>query len=386
MDSPCPAQSILVRQSANGAGQRIERISRVRDLADRWNSMFLSFLRPYNPRILAIVEILLILGVSAFFSVASVTAQPPEKPQTAEADQNEADLVHFGDLIDVKFASGFEYDWRGGLTPDGFLDGLNGLGEPIYGRCRSEAEIAGDIAKIYGKILRDPKAEVKIIDRSNRAVVRLSGAVTFAQRFQLRRPVHLRELLVIAGGVTDEASGEIMIFRPGNLGCVRATTIGNADDSKVSVSKGNGSQTLNITISELLKDSPAADPLILSGDIITVEKAVPIYVIGAVNNPRQVSSRSQITLTRAIASAGGLAKDAVEDGITIFRRENGESRVIAVNFGKIKTGELIDEVLKPFDIIDIPRRGAGKRQYPPVLDPAILSDSKQFNPPLRIID
>ena len=41
MDSPCPAQSILVRQSANGAGQRIERISRVRDVADLEFNVFI---------------------------------------------------------------------------------------------------------------------------------------------------------------------------------------------------------------------------------------------------------------------------------------------------------------------------------------------------------
>lgn len=307
-------------------------------------------------------------------------------PEQKTDDQKEVDLVHYGDLIDVDFVGGFEYDWRGGITPEGYLDGLNELGETISALCRSEHDIAADVARVYGKILRDPKVEVRILDRSNRAVVRLDGAVRMSQRFQIKRSVHLRELLVISGGVTDEASGAISIFRPGNLSCAGRADAAEGGLAAEPAAKGNGSETLNITISELLSGAKTADPLILSGDIITVQKAVPIYVIGAVNSPRQIYSRSQITLTRAIASAGGLAKDAVGDDITIFRREGGESRVISQNMSKIKSGQLDDEVLKPFDIIDVPHKGAGKRQYPPVLDPGILNDPRAANPPLRIID
>ncbi len=55
------------------------------------------------------------------------------------------------------------------------MDGLDGFNQPVYALCRSEDEIAAGVAMAYSKILRDPKVIVKIIDRSNRAVVRLGG-------------------------------------------------------------------------------------------------------------------------------------------------------------------------------------------------------------------
>src|SRR5439155_24561746 len=131
----------------------------------------------------------------------SIAQSPTPSPYRVN---QEADLVHYGDLIDIDFVGGFEFDWRGTLRPDGFLDGFQSYEEPIYALCRSESQIAADVTKAYKKILRDPKIVVKILDRSNRAVVQLSGAVKFPQRFQIKRSVSLRELLVIAGCVTDE--------------------------------------------------------------------------------------------------------------------------------------------------------------------------------------
>ena len=127
--------------------------------------------------------------------------------------------------------------------------------------------------------------------------------------------------------MTDEASGDITIFRPANLSCVSSNT-----------PRDNAIHTINITISELLAGKEAADPFILSGDLITVNKAVPIYVIGAVNNPRPIYSRAGITLTRAIATAGGLAKGAIEQKSTVFRRENGDSKVVEADLKRSGPG------------------------------------------------
>lgn len=333
------------------------------------------------------LKLLCTFGFYILFGLISTFGQTPTPSPAQEVQLPESDLVHFGDLIDVDFVGGFEFDWRGTLTPEGYLDGLNSLNEPVYALCRSESDIAADVAKVYSKILREPKIVVKILDRSNRAIVSLDGAVRFPQRFQIKRHVNLRELLVIAGGITHEASGEVSIFRPRNLSCSESasTSVGVPEKIK-KTSQGNGLQVLNISISELLSGNTAANPLILSGDIITVRKAVPIYVIGAVNNPRPVYARSEITVTRAIATAGGLAKEAIDKKVTIFRRDGDKTHVIEVDLGKIKTGEIDDEVLKPFDIIEVPRKGGEKRKYPPVV--AVGGSKGKDSPPspLRIID
>jgi len=287
---------------------------------------------------------------------------------------SQADRVHFGDVVDVDFVGGFEFDWRGGLTIDGNLDGLAEADPPIRALCRTEMEIAADIEKAYSKILRDPKVNVRIVDRSNRAVVRLFGAVRTPSRFKLMRQPKLRELLVMSGGLTDDASGEITIFRPGDVGCEDDPGTGEAV-----------SRTLKIKISDLIAGKSDADPVILSGDVITVEQAPAVYVIGAVNNPRPIYSRSEMTVSHAIATAGGLAKQADGRRVTILRRDGDETRSIDLDLIAAKTDPTKDAMLKPFDIIDVASRGGGKRKLPPQQEKT-GRNSTQTEPPLRIVE
>lgn len=305
----------------------------------------------------------------------------------------ELDLIHPGDLIEVDVVGSVEYDWRGRLNPEGFLDGVDYAENPIFGLCRSEEEIASDVAKAYGKILREPKVVVKILDRSNRPNSIIYGAVKTPQRFQISRPVYLNELIIIAGGLTDEASGQIQIFRPKNLNCLQAQTrqeqvVANPDNREkfVAVSQDNGSMNINIRISDLLNGKKEANPPILSGDIVTVLEAESIYVIGGVANPKQISVRSQITLSRAVASAGGLTKNADRKLITIYRREAGETKIIEADLDKIQSGKSEDLMLRVFDIVEVAQSGRDKTKFPPVVRIADSDTRKSVNLPLRIID
>ena len=309
----------------------------------------------------------LILFTIFFISASYVYSQDPTpSPVSTE------NLVHFGDLIDVDVVGGFEFDWRGKVTSEGFLDGFDSYGDPIVGLCRSEEQIASDVGKALSKILREPRVVVRIIDRSDRAVARLEGAVRTPTRFRVRRPVRLLELIVVAGGLTDSSSGEVTILRPGKLSCSSA-----APDNKT--------ETIVIKISELLTGKGVANPRILSGDIVTATTGHLLYVIGAVVNPRSISAREQMTVTRAISMAGGLVKNADAAKVTIFRREAGETRIIEIDLGKIKSGEMVDEILRPFDILDVAARGGERRKFPPV---SVRDESreKKGELPLKIVE
>lgn len=292
------------------------------------------------------------------------------------ASSQEFELVHHGDIVDVDVVGGSEFDWRGRLTPEGFLDGLNSFGEPIPGLCRSEEAIAADVRRAYSKYLRDPVVVVKVIDRSGRPVVILDGAVKIPQKFQMNRPATLRELLVLSGGIRDDASGDIQIFRPNTLDC-------SAPDAKRAVTESNSLSILNITIKDLISGNAVANPLIRSGDIITVNIADVIYVIGGVVNPQQVSSRTSLTLSRAIASAGGLTKQADAGSIAIYRRENRDTDRIEVDLKKIESGEVQDPPLKAFDIVEVAVKGAEKRKIPPIVTTQIAGRKAI---PLRIVE
>jgi protein involved in polysaccharide export with SLBB domain len=318
-----------------------------------------------------------------------VTAQTPENFQSQE------DLIHFGDLIDVDVLGSTEYDWRGRLTPEGFLDGIDYVEEPIFGLCRSEEAVAGDIVKGYEKLLREPKIVVKILDRSNRAVSVIEGAVKKPQRFQIKRPVRLNELIIVSGGLTDQASGEIRVFRPQNLSCAErkpetknAPAETNAPNEKqfVKTSQAGGAQTFSIAVAELLSGKPDANPRIVSGDIVTVFEAAPIYITGGVKSPKQISSRAQTTLSRAIDSAGGVTKKATENSVLVFRRSGSKTQVIEADLTKIKAKQAEDIDLKPYDVVEVGQKGSPKKKYPPVIQVSESSGSKTAALPLRVID
>jgi protein involved in polysaccharide export with SLBB domain len=295
-----------------------------------------------------------------------------------------------GDLIEIDVIGSFEFDWRGTISPEGFLSGINFVESPIYALCRSEEEIAAEVFKAYSKFLREPQIVVKILDRSNRPISVMLGAVKNPQRFQIRRAVYLNELLILSGGLTDKTSGEIQIFRPQNLSCkvskLNTTNNGQSRERFVGASQDNGSQYINIRITDLLAGKKEANPQILNGDIITVFEARSVYVIGGVANPRRISFRNEITLSRAIDSAGGLAKNADAKKITIFRRETGETKIIEADLEKIRAKQADDIILKPFDIVEVTQEGGERRKIPPIVGEANLEAENPSKLPLRVID
>lgn len=343
-----------------------------------------------------VVRIKIIRLFSVFFLLTiflhnPVSGQTPAAESTPAPDKSE--LIHFGDLIDVDIIGSVEFDWRGTITPEGFLQGLDFVEEPVYALCSSEETVAQAVAKGYSKLLREPKVKVKILDRSNRPTSVIYGAVKTEQRFQIKRPVYLNELIVFSGGFTEKASGTIQIFRPANLSCnadrleknIPAVTA-DSRERFVPTSQTGGANNFEIKISDLLKGEKSANPQIFSGDIITVSAAEPIYVIGGVAVPKQIASRSEMTLTRAIASAGGLAKDANAKIVTIFRRNGRETVVIEADFEKIDSGQTEDITLQAFDVVEVAVKGRGKSKFAPIVKVNDADGKNGGNLPLRIID
>ena len=333
-------------------------------------------------------------GASGFlFAQDSKTESQPE----VKPDQpliSELNLIHRGDVIDVDVIGSIEYDWRGTLTPEGNLDGINFVENPIFALCLSESEVAARIAVAYGKILRDPKVEVKIIDRSNRPFSVLYGAVKTPQRFQIKRPILLNELLITSGGLTDKASGEIQIFRPASACCVAEkfvktkTKIDDAFSRERIVETGSveDSQYKTIKISDLLAGEKDANPQIFSGDIITVNEADSIFVIGGVAAPKRLYFRSQITLSHAVDSAGGLTRDANPRKIMVSRSDGSERKTIEADLEKIRNKQAEDIILQPLDIIEVTQKGRAKRKSQPEMKNSEPREKNISSLPLRVID
>ena len=105
-----------------------------------------------------------------------------------------------------------------------------------------------------------------------------------------------------------------------------------------------------------------------------------------VNNPKQISSKALVTLSRAIASCGGLSKDAEASGSLYFRRQREDERTINADLSEIKQDKSKDIVLRPFDIVDVGQKGKEKRKFPPQIDDEAAGRNKAAGMQLRILD
>lgn len=334
------------------------------------------------------------------FTIKLISAQTPAPEMSPEikTDQpsiNEANLIHLGDLVDVDFVGSVEYDWRGNLNSEGYLPLPTYNEDPIFALCRDEESVAAGVAKAYSKILRQPKVIVRILDRSNRPPSVLYGAIKNPQRFRINRPVFLNELIIDAGGFTENVSGEIQIFRPKNLNCLTETAAKKTDSPKevqenvekyVAASQTDDSQYIKVKISDLITGKSEANPQILSGDVINIFEAESVYITGGVANPRTLSFRSKLTVSRAVDSAGGLTKEALADKVTIFRRENNDTKTIEVDLTKIKSSQAEDVELRAFDIVDVGQKGSGNRKFSPFIKTTDSLEKNISTLPLRIID
>ncbi|GIU81368.1 MAG: hypothetical protein KatS3mg006_0432 [Pyrinomonadaceae bacterium] len=248
--------------------------------------------------------------------------------------------VHFGDIFEIDVIGSTEYDWKGSLNPEGFIDGLELAEEPIYGLCSTEEELARKVEKAYSRFLREPKVRVKIVSIENRPTAVVLGALRNPSRFRIKRLVRLSELIKHTEGFTERASGEIEILRSKNASCSSLQTASEP------------TEIIKVKISELLAGAEESNPFIFPGDIVTVVEAKPIYVIGAVASPGKIFARPNMTLAQAIASVGGLTKQSNRKAI-IFRKEKDGIKTIELNLEK-QTEKF---VLQEYDIILVGEKG-----------------------------
>ncbi|WP_457571683.1 polysaccharide biosynthesis/export family protein [Desulfovulcanus sp.] len=102
-------------------------------------------------------------------------------------------------------------------------------------------------------------------------------------------------------------------------------------------------------IQEYVPDSPVTVLLAQLG-------STKIYVVGKVNKPGVYLMDDVMTITQALALAGGMTPYAESDEIKIIRWENNSQKVINFDYTKIEKGKALSEniVLKPGDTIVVP--------------------------------
>jgi polysaccharide export outer membrane protein len=217
-------------------------------------------------------------------------------------------------------------------------------------------ELAEELRLFYKKYKKNPQVVV-IVKEYNSQPVAINGAIMKPGQFQLRRPVRLQELVQFyAGGPTERAGGQIHVARMSAFNPCTAAVAAPANSS-------NGIEFVALNLKETLAGEEKSNPYLQPGDVITLPEAKEAYVIGNVLRPGPVLLKDDgVTISRAIAMAGGTMPDTKKDKVRIIRQEpNGQTkREIIVDLNAIDKRQAPDVALLPNDIINVEASG-GRR-------------------------
>jgi polysaccharide export outer membrane protein len=108
-------------------------------------------------------------------------------------------------------------------------------------------------------------------------------------------------------------------------------------------------------LNDTLKGKEEANPFVQPGDMVSLPEADQVFVVGHVNAPRAISLKDKtITVSRAIAMAGGAARDGKTDKIKVIREgAGGEKYEIIVDLKAIEKQRAVDVVLMPNDVVQV---------------------------------
>jgi len=308
-----------------------------------------------NTRIMTKILVFLSLTV-ALYAQAPPTQQPPAAPEVPPPaagpgiEQLRPNYVlRPGDQVLIR---AFEMDeiserpFR--IEADGFIN------LPVLGRVQAGGLTVENFEKelldLLKKYVRQPQVTVTVVQFASDTIFAV-GAFKVPGIYPLGGRRNLVEMIAGIGGLLPTASRRIHVTRRKEYGPI---PLPNA----VTTPDGSGT-TVEINLARLQESvNPAEDIVLMPFDVITVDPAQPIYVLGDVGRPGPVplQERESMSITQVLAYSGGLTRYAKLQSAYILRPISNTSRraMIAVNLKRVLRGEELDQPLLPNDVLFVP--------------------------------
>jgi polysaccharide biosynthesis/export protein len=307
------------------------------------------------------------------------------------------DLVHI-DVFDVPELS---RDVRVSQTGDISYPLLPGLIH-VAGLTTFQLEKQMEQLFLENGLVSHPQVSV-FVKEQNSQPISVVGAVQRPMVYQVVRPTTLLQILADAGGIADDAGGDVIITRPApesgpgpsaaegtdpRPASSASTSTQGTDSTPASAAapaSANGAdprpasasdpsadpppapQVITIHLQDLLDSADSKfDVAVHGGDVIRVPKAGIIYVLGsgiAAPGGYVLQGHGQdVTVLRVVALAHGLTGFAKADDAVILRNnpDTGKRDEIHVQIKKIEKNQIPDVLVKSNDILYIPD-SAGKK-------------------------
>src|SRR2546421_1363564 len=286
-----------------------------------------------------------IVVLTASASAYVATAQQTTSAATTTGQASERYRIGPGDVLEVRVYNRPQLSREAVRVEGNGMIRMPLVDGDIQAACKTEGELAKEISTRYARYYRNLPVDVFIREYHAREVA-LIGAVNEQGRYQMQRRLRLLELLTFAKGPSDKAGQTINI--------VRAPRVDTCATEAASQSNEGG--FISLRLNDTLLGEPNANPYIEPGDIVTIPEAEQVYVVGNVYAPKSLPLRETLTVSRAIAMAGGPLRDSKTDRVHIVRHSSvaGGQSEIYVNLTAIARKKEDDLVLQANDIVEVP--------------------------------
>jgi len=195
-------------------------------------------------------------------------------------------------------------------------------------------ELQQRIESLLNQYVKDPQVNIQLKEYGSR-YVNVLGEVGRPGRIPLKGALRVLDAISQAGGFTSN-SGTVEIRRKDTTGETHSLTLTQED----LLAGGSGNSNVYL----------------LDRDVINVQGVKSVFINGEVKNPGAFPYKSDLTLLKVIALAGGFSQWAKKDKVDILREQDGGTKVIHANATKIEKGSLPDIGLEPNDHIVVRER------------------------------
>lgn len=230
-------------------------------------------------------------------------------------------------------------------------------------------EVQKRLEELYNaRFLVNPQITVTVKEFRHQRVA-VTGAVAKPGSYEIIGPRTLLEVLSLAGGFSNQGSPTGGGAQAGDV--VDVIRHQNAPDMATSM-KAGGSQpfspkteTMVIDLRRLVSgQAPELNIPIRNGDVIHVPFAGTAYVLGGVRRPGNIAVKENITVSQAVALAGGVDPIIGTNSITIMRfDDHGKPMSINTNLSSIIARNDPDLPLKDNDVVVVNESTIKKTLY-----------------------
>ncbi|GDX78621.1 hypothetical protein LBMAG42_04320 [Deltaproteobacteria bacterium] len=267
----------------------------------------------------AFIRFLVVLGAFAGASARAAESEPLSVDVTYE--------IGAGDTIRLDVLGVLDMSGTFPVAVDGSIEIPSAGRVAVAGFTVAAAKEQVE-ARLRDGYVREPQVVLAVVQITSKILKVTGGVVTPGEYPMTAAHMRVSDILVRSGGLVDPSTPRAELWRV----------------------VGGARTVIAVDLERVSKGESASDVEVLPGDTLVVPPPQQIFVDGCVQKPGSYVFHDGMTLSTAVAAAGGANGTALTAKVKLIR---GEEQVI-INLRKILKGQVSDVALKPGDHVYIP--------------------------------